>query len=82
MTGGRSSGCEGEVGGAEGLMIFNTEEKLEEILGGLSSDTLDEIYDELHEVLCKSIIDLLQDSIVGPGISEQQMADQKNLGNY
>jgi uncharacterized protein YfbU (UPF0304 family) len=63
-------------------MTYTTKEKLKDILEGLSSDTLDEIYDELHEVLCKSIIDLLQDSIVGPGISEQQMADQKNLGNY
>ena len=54
-------------------MTFNTEEKLEEILGGLSSGTLDEIYDELHEVLCKSVIGLLQDSIAGPGISQQQI---------
>lgn len=46
---------------------------MEEILGGVPSDTLDEIHDELHEVLCKSIIELLQDSIAGPGISQQQI---------
>jgi hypothetical protein len=54
-------------------MTNTIQEKLEEILGGLSSDTLDKIYDELHEVLCKSIIDLLQDSIAGPGVSKQQI---------
>lgn len=54
-------------------MTYTTKEKLEEILGRLPSDTLDETYDELHEVLCKSIIELLQDSIAGPGFSKQQI---------
>jgi hypothetical protein len=54
-------------------MTYTTKEKLEDILGGLPSDTLNEIYDELHDVLCKSIIGLLQDSITGPGISQQQI---------
>ena len=63
-------------------MTSTTQEKLDKILKDLPPDKQGELYDELHEVLCKSIIDLLQDSIVGPGISEQQMADQKNLGNY
>ena len=54
-------------------MTNTVQDKLEEILGELSPDTLDKIYDELHEVLCKSIIGLLQDSIAGPGISQQQI---------
>jgi hypothetical protein len=60
-------------------MTFNTEEKLEEILGGLSSGTLDEIYDELHEVLCKSIIGFLQDSIAGPGVSQQEIKSAREF---
>ena len=54
-------------------MTNTTQEKLEEILRGLSPDTLDKLYDELHEVLCKSIIGLLQDSLAGPGLSQQQI---------
>ena len=54
-------------------MTNTVQEKLEDMLAGLSPDTLDKLYDELHEVLCKSIIGLLQDSIAGPGISKQQI---------
>ena len=54
-------------------MTNKIQEKLEKTLGGLSPDTLDKLYDELHEFMCKSIISLLQDSIAGPGISEQQI---------
>jgi len=54
-------------------MTNTIQEKLDEILGELSPGTLDKIYDELHEVLCKSIIDLLQDSIAGPRLSQQQI---------
>ena len=54
-------------------MTNTIQEKLDEILEGLSPDTLDKLYDELNEVLCKSIIGLLQDSIAGPGLSEEQL---------
>jgi len=49
------------------------QEKLEEILKDLPPDKLGELKEGLHEVLCKSIIGLLQDSIAGPGISQQQI---------
>ena len=62
-----------------GTMTNTIQENLEEILGGLSSDPLDEIYDELHEVLCKSIIGLLQDSLAGPGISHQQIESAREF---
>jgi hypothetical protein len=45
----------------------------QEILKDLPPDKLGELNDELHEVMCKSIIGLLQDSIAGPGISRQQI---------
>ena len=60
-------------------MTNTIKEKLEEILGGLPSDTLDELYDEMHEVLCKSIIGLLQDSIAGPGLSEEQIGSAREF---
>jgi len=60
-------------------MTNTVQDKLEEILGELSPDTLDKIYDELHEVLCKSIIGLLQDSIAGPGISQQQIETARGV---
>jgi hypothetical protein len=69
----------GEGGGVERSMTFNTKEKLKEILGGLSSGTIDKVYDELHEVLCKSIMGLLQDSIAGPGVSQQQIKSAKEF---
>jgi len=54
-------------------MTNTIQEKLEDILEELSPDTLDKLYDELHEFMCKSIIGLLQDSLAGPGISQQQI---------
>ena len=47
-------------------MTTTTKEKLEVILGGLPSSTLDEIYSELYDVLCKLMMGLLQDSLEGP----------------
>ena len=61
-------------------MTNTVQEKLEDMLAGLSPDTLDKLYDELHEVLCKSIIGLLQDSIAGPGISQQQIDSARGVG--
>jgi len=49
------------------------QQKLEDILRGLPPDTLDEIYCELYDVLCKTLMGLLQDSLKGPGISEEQI---------
>ena len=60
-------------------MTNTVQEKLEDMLAGLSPDTLDKLYDELHEVLCKSIIGLLQDSIAGPGISQQQIDSARGV---
>jgi hypothetical protein len=54
-------------------MTYTTKEKLEDILGGLPPDTLDEISSELYEVLCKTTMGLLHDSLAGPGISEEQI---------
>ena len=54
-------------------MTNTIQEKLDEILKDLPPDKQGELYDDLHEVLCKSIIGLLQDSIAGLGISEQQI---------
>lgn len=52
---------------------------LENILGRLSPDTLDEIYSGLYDVLCKTLIGLLQDSIEGPGISEEQIESAREF---
>jgi len=60
-------------------MTSTTKEKLEDILGGLPPDTLDEIYNELYEVLCKTTIGLLQDSIAGSGISEEQIESAREF---
>jgi hypothetical protein len=60
-------------------MTNTVQEKLDEILEGLPPDTLDEIHDELHEVLCKSMLGLLQDSIAGPGISKQQIESAREF---
>jgi hypothetical protein len=49
-------------------MTNTDKENLEDILGGLPPDTLDEIYSELYDVLCKLTMGLLQDSIKGPGM--------------
>lgn len=54
-------------------MTNTIQEKLEEILKDLPPDKLGELKEELHEVFCKSIIGLLQDSIAGPGISQHQI---------
>jgi len=60
-------------------MTSTTKEKLEDILGGLPPDTLDEIYSELYDVLCKTTIGLLQDSIEGSGISEEQIESARDF---
>jgi hypothetical protein len=52
-------------------MINTMQEKLDEILKDLPPDKQEELYNEIHEFMCKSIIALLQDSIAGPGISQQ-----------
>ena len=54
-------------------MTSTTKEKLEDILEGIPPDILDEIYSELYDVLCKTLKSLLQDSLDGPGISEEQI---------
>lgn len=53
-------------------MTNTLQEKLDEILKDLPPDKHGELYDELYEFMCKSIIVLLQDFVDGPGISEQQ----------
>ena len=60
-------------------MTNTAKEKLEDILGGLPPDTLDEIYSELYDVLCKTLISLLQDSIEVPGISEEQIESAREF---
>lgn len=54
-------------------MTNTIQEKLDEILKDLPPDKQGALYSELHAFMCKSIIDLLQDSIAGPGISQQQI---------
>ena len=49
------------------------QEKLDEILKDLPSDKQEELYYELYDFMCRSIIALLQDFVDGPGISEQQI---------
>jgi hypothetical protein len=60
-------------------MTNTIQEKLDEILKGLPPDKHIELYTELHEVICKTIIGLLQDSIVGPGISKQQIESAREF---
>ena len=60
-------------------MTNTVKEKLEDILDGPPPDTLDEIYSELYEVLCKTTIGLLQDSLEGPGISEEQIESARDF---
>ena len=55
------------------------QEKLDEILKDLPPDKQGELYNELHAFMCKSIISLLQDSIEGPGISQQQIESAKGV---
>jgi hypothetical protein len=64
---------EGEAGGVEEAVTNTIKEKLDEILKNLPPDKQGELYNELHAFMCKSIIELLQDSIAGPGISQQQI---------
>ncbi len=54
-------------------MTNTIKEKLDETLKNLPPDKQGELYNELHAFMCKSIIELLQDSIAGPGISQQQI---------
>ncbi len=54
-------------------MTNTVQEKLDEILRDLPPDKQEELYNELHAFMCKSIIVLLQDFIAGPGVSAQQM---------
>jgi Mg/Co/Ni transporter MgtE len=60
-------------------MTNKIQEKLDEILKGLPPDKQGELYNELHEFMCKSIISLLQDSIAGPGISQQQIKTARDV---
>ena len=54
-------------------MTDTIQEKLDEILKDLPPDKQGELYTELHDFMCRSIITLLQDFVEGPGISEQQI---------
>ena len=61
-------------------MTNTIQEKLDEILKDLSPDKQGELYNELHAFMCKSIIALLQDSIAGPGVSQQQIDSARGVG--
>ena len=60
-------------------MTNTIQEKLDEILKDLPPDKQKELYNELHAFMCKSIINLLQDSISGPGISKQQVDSARGV---
>ena len=60
-------------------MTNTIQEKLDEILKDLSPDKQGELYNELHAFMCKSIIALLQDSIAGPGVSQQQIDSARGV---
>ena len=60
-------------------MTNTIQEKLDEILKDLPPDKQEELYNELHTFMCKSIIVLLQDSIAGPVISEQQIETARGV---
>ena len=60
-------------------MTNTVKKRLEDILEGLSPETLDEIYSELYDVLCKTLIGFLQDSIEEKSISEEQIESARDF---
>ena len=60
-------------------MKTDLQQKLDEILKDLPPNKQEELYYELHDFMCRSIIALLKYSIAGPGISEQQIEAAREL---
>jgi hypothetical protein len=54
-------------------MTNTIQEKLDEILKDLPPYKHGELYDELYDFMCKSIIVPLKDSIAEPGISQEEI---------
>ena len=50
-----------------------------EYLEKLSPETLDQLSDALHEVLCESIITLMKDSLKNPGITKEEITSAKEF---
>ena len=45
----------------------------------LSPETLGQLNDALHEVLCNSIITLMKDSLKNPGITKEEIKSAKDF---
>jgi hypothetical protein len=50
-----------------------------EDLEKLSPETLDQLNDALHDVLCESIITLMKDSLKNPGITKEEIKSAKEF---
>jgi len=60
-------------------MTTTIQKKQDDILKDLPPNKQEELYNKLHAFMCKSIISLLQDSIAGPGISQQQIDSAREV---
>lgn len=52
---------------------------IKEQLEKLSPETLNRLNDALHETLCKTIITLLRDTIVNPGLTKEEIQSARDL---
>ena len=50
-----------------------------DLLEKLSPEALRELYDGLHEVLCKTILKLLKDTLENPGLTEEEIQSAREV---